>query len=176
MIYRLIANGLTTLRILLTPVFIFTAYLDKWPIALAIAAGIGITDILDGKAAKLGGNTGLFGSIYDITADFIFIFSSFILLYLKGILSIFTILFVPASLGLFLYLCLRNKKITKTFCGRYTGAVCILVIIAICFIRIIPSIPHETFQIIIESVCVFYLFLSILENIFILKKSSQKQS
>jgi phosphatidylglycerophosphate synthase len=176
MAYRWIANGLTTLRIILTPVFLLTAYREYWAISFLLAVLIGITDILDGRISRLEKNPGIFGTVYDITADFIFIFSAFFLFYWKGIISLFTIIIVPASLGIFLMICLRNRKIVKTYCGKYNGAVCILAIISFCLVRMILPVPSKIILLAIECTCIFYLFLSILENLFLLKKSSQKQS
>jgi cardiolipin synthase len=90
--YLTIPNGLTALRGLGVPLFIWLALVEKadgWAI-LVLAIG-GITDYLDGKLARLWNQTSRFGELADPTIDRIYIVATLIVLYLRDALPLWVI-------------------------------------------------------------------------------------
>ncbi len=90
--YLTIPNGLTALRGLGVPLFIWLALVEKadgWAI-LVLAIG-GITDYLDGKLARLWNQTSRFGELADPAIDRIYIVATLIVLYLRDALPLWVI-------------------------------------------------------------------------------------
>ncbi|MFM6841822.1 MAG: CDP-alcohol phosphatidyltransferase family protein [Candidatus Planktophila sp.] len=91
--YLTIPNGLTALRGLGVPLFIWLAldlHADGWAI-LVLAIG-GLTDYLDGKLARMWNQTSRFGELADPAIDRIYILATLIVLYLRGALPLWSIL------------------------------------------------------------------------------------
>lgn len=88
-----IPNGLTALRGLGVPLFIWLAldlHADGWAI-LVLAIG-GVTDYLDGKLARLWNQTSRFGELADPAIDRIYILATLIVLYMREALPLWSIL------------------------------------------------------------------------------------
>lgn len=91
--YLTIPNGLTALRGLGVPLFIWLAldlHADGWAI-LVLAIG-GVTDYLDGKLARLWNQTSRFGELADPAIDRIYILATLIVLYMREALPLWSIL------------------------------------------------------------------------------------
>lgn len=81
-----LANWLTTLRILLIPVFVTFLVYRKPGVALGIFALASLTDMLDGYIARTQGRQTRLGAFLDPTADKLLLTSAFVTLtYLKVI-------------------------------------------------------------------------------------------
>lgn len=88
-----IPNGLTALRGLGVPLFIWLAldlHADGWAI-LVLAIG-GVTDYLDGKLARMWNQTSRFGELADPAIDRIYILATLIVLYMREALPLWSIL------------------------------------------------------------------------------------
>ncbi|MGQ9805630.1 MAG: CDP-diacylglycerol--glycerol-3-phosphate 3-phosphatidyltransferase [Chlorobiales bacterium] len=90
-------NQLTTLRILLTPVFVWLILSDSphfriWGIAVFIVASL--TDLYDGYHARKYGQTTRWGAFMDPLADKILITSAFIYFVHLGLLSLWMVIVV----------------------------------------------------------------------------------
>lgn len=93
MSYLTIPNALTALRGLGVPLFIWLALsreADGWAI-IVLAIG-GVTDYLDGKLARMWGQTSRFGELADPAIDRIYIIATLIVLYLREALPLWVIL------------------------------------------------------------------------------------
>ena len=91
--YLTIPNGLTALRGLGVPLFIWLAldlHADGWAI-LVLAIG-GVTDYLDGKLARMWNQTSRFGELADPAIDRIYILATLIVLYMREALPLWSIL------------------------------------------------------------------------------------
>ena len=91
--YLTIPNGLTALRGLGVPLFIWLAlggHGDGWAI-LVLAIG-GVTDYLDGKLARAWNQTSRFGELADPAIDRIYIAATLIVLYLREALPLWIII------------------------------------------------------------------------------------
>lgn len=86
-----LSNIITTLRLLLIPVFIILLVGQNKNLALAVFAVIVLSDKLDGISARIMAQITKFGRIYDSFTDFILIISSIIAFYLMGLLDFFWI-------------------------------------------------------------------------------------
>jgi cardiolipin synthase len=87
-----IPNALTFLRLLGAPLFVYLALgrrADGW--AIAVLAIGGITDYLDGKLARMWGQTSRFGELADPTIDRIYIIVTLVVLYQRDALPLWVI-------------------------------------------------------------------------------------
>jgi cardiolipin synthase len=109
--YLTIPNGLTALRGLGVPLFIWLAldlHADGWAI-FVLAVG-GITDYLDGKLARMWNQTSRFGELADPAIDRIYILATLIVLYLRDALPLWVIV---ALLGRDLVLAIVTIALTR---------------------------------------------------------------
>jgi cardiolipin synthase len=109
--YLTIPNGLTALRGLGVPLFIWLAldlHADGWAI-LVLAIG-GVTDYLDGKLARMWNQTSRFGELADPAIDRIYILATLIVLYMRDALPLWSILLL---LGRDLILGLATIALTR---------------------------------------------------------------
>lgn len=90
--YLTIPNGLTVLRGLGIPVFMYLAlslHADGWAILTLIIAGA--TDYFDGKLARAWNQTSKFGEIFDPAIDRLYINATLIVLYLRDAIPLWLI-------------------------------------------------------------------------------------
>lgn len=83
-----IPNGLSFLRIVLTPVFLYFAINHQESLAFFFLFIAGITDWADGYAARCLHQTSEFGQILDPVADKILLVSSYVGFYMLGLVSL----------------------------------------------------------------------------------------
>ncbi|MEQ1574802.1 MAG: CDP-alcohol phosphatidyltransferase family protein [Vicinamibacterales bacterium] len=83
--YLTLANQLTILRMLLIPAFVLLVVYGRLGAALLVFAIAGITDALDGLAARLSGERTSLGAWLDPAADKLLVVTTFIMLTLPGI-------------------------------------------------------------------------------------------
>lgn len=125
-----LANALTLLRVLLIPVFCLLKIAGRNTAALAVFLLAGVTDILDGYAARKLKVVTDFGKLLDPLADKLMVLSALLLFVVRGVfpLSALLILFGKELLvvvgGLLLY---RRKQVVSS---RHIGkaAQCVLFI------------------------------------------------
>lgn len=109
--YLTIPNGLTALRGLGVPLFIWLAldlHADGWAI-FVLAIG-GVTDYLDGKLARMWNQTSRFGELADPAIDRIYILATLIVLYIRDALPLWMIV---ALLGRDFILALVTLVLTR---------------------------------------------------------------
>ena len=119
-----VPNGLTFLRFLGIPLFIYLALAleaDGWAI-LVLAIG-GATDYFDGKLARAWGQESKFGEIADPTIDRLYIVAVLITLYLREVIPLWLILALVvrdvAMAILALFLQLRGApQLRVTYLGK----------------------------------------------------------
>ena len=80
-----IANQLTLLRMLLIPAFVILTLYGEFGWALAVFAFAGLTDLLDGLAARTAGQKSELGAWLDPAADKLLLVTTFIVLTLPNI-------------------------------------------------------------------------------------------
>jgi cardiolipin synthase len=80
-----IANQLTILRIVLVPIFVLLVLYDRLGTALVVFVIAGITDALDGLAARLAGQRTSIGAWLDPMADKLLLVTTFIVLTLPAV-------------------------------------------------------------------------------------------
>ena len=110
--YLTIPNGLTALRGLGVPLFIWLALdqkADNWAI-LVLAIG-GLTDYLDGKLARAWGQTSRFGELADPFIDRIYIVATLVVLELRGAIPLWVVaLLLARDLALAIVTILLTRK------------------------------------------------------------------
>ena len=79
-----VANQLTLLRMLLIPAFVILVVYDRAGWALVTFAVAGITDVLDGLAARRTGQRTSLGALLDPMADKLLLVSAFVVLTVPG--------------------------------------------------------------------------------------------
>jgi cardiolipin synthase len=121
-------NILTLTRILLLPFFVAAFMYSRYGYALVIFIVGGITDILDGLAARLTNQTTALGRVLDPIADKFTLVTSFVLMSIYGIIPAWiTIVVISRDLiiitgCLILYLLNHNPKIEPTIFGKASNA------------------------------------------------------
>lgn len=119
-----IPNGLTFLRFLGIPLFIYLAlgpHADGW--AVAVLAVGGATDYFDGKLARAWQQTSRFGELADPAIDRLYIFAILIVFLIRDVLPLWIILLLVGRdliLGI-LTIALKRKgrgPLTVTYLGK----------------------------------------------------------
>ncbi|MEW6721000.1 MAG: CDP-alcohol phosphatidyltransferase family protein [Thermodesulfobacteriota bacterium] len=130
-----IANGLTAMRVLLVPLFVYFMLAGKGRIALGIFALCGLTDGLDGILARRLRQRTLVGAYLDPIADKLLMATAFIVLaYVEAVPLWLTILVISRDLfivvGSSLYLLLIDASdIRPTGISKLNTAVQILTVV-----------------------------------------------
>lgn len=114
-----IPNLITLLRLLLIPIFCYLSYsalssvtLYKVIFAIILFIVIRLTDVIDGWVARKTNTVTIFGSYFDVGTDFIFVLSSYFVLYYMQVLPLWMILIVIYKFTEFLII----SNILKTYC------------------------------------------------------------
>lgn len=84
--FRGVPNALTFLRLAAVPFFLLAVFRERWPLALVLLAGAGITDIFDGLIARRYHQVTRLGSMMDPAADKLLGVSAYVSLCLKGVI------------------------------------------------------------------------------------------
>ena len=117
-----IANQLTLLRMLLIPLFVILMLYGKFGWSLAVFAFAGLTDLLDGLAARAAGQKSELGAWLDPAADKLLLVTTFIVLTLPNIglanrIPLWlTVLIISRDVGIVLTVAIVNLAIgPRTF-------------------------------------------------------------
>jgi len=133
--------------------------------SLMIILLISLSDIVDGMVAKQAKSSCKGGDIFDIAADFMVVWSVFMLWYLKQMVSVYIIFLILLSFITFGYVSFLKKKIIKNKIGKYVGAVCFSGITVIIFTRLYFKEIYINLQNLVVIIISIYLIISIIENI-----------
>lgn len=112
---KYIPNYLTLARVALTPVFLLLLLHGAFSQAFAVFAAIGLTDLLDGFAARALGACTRFGAVMDVAADLLFIVSS---LFVMNMLNLTPVWLTMLVLCKFTEFCATSYLLGK---GRRSG-------------------------------------------------------
>jgi len=83
-------NLLSIFRLFVTSIFILFIIQEKFRLALYLFIAQGVSDLLDGFLARIMGKKTDLGAFLDPLADKVMLVSSFVVLYLKGIVPLWT--------------------------------------------------------------------------------------
>ena len=115
-----IANQLTLLRMLLIPAFVILTIYGEFGWALAVFALAGLTDLLDGVAARMAGQKSELGAWLDPAADKLLLVTTFIVLTLPNIGLVnriplwLTVLVISRDVGIVLTVAIVNLAVGPT--------------------------------------------------------------
>jgi cardiolipin synthase len=137
-----LANQLTLLRMLLIPAFVITTLYGEFGWALAIFTIAGLTDLLDGLAARAAGQKSTLGAWLDPAADKLLLVTTFIVLTLPNIGLVnriplwLTILVISRDVGIVLTVAIVNLAVgPRTFkpspLGKLATAVFMIACVAV---------------------------------------------
>jgi cardiolipin synthase len=136
-----IANQLTLLRMLLIPAFVIVTLYGEFGWALAIFAFAGLTDLLDGLAARTAGQKSELGAWLDPAADKLLLVTTFIVLTLPNIGLVnriplwLTILIISRDVGIVLTVAIVNLAVgPRTFKPSPLGKAATAIFIIACVI------------------------------------------
>jgi cardiolipin synthase len=134
-----IANQLTLLRLLLIPAFVIFTLYGRFGWALATFIVAGITDLLDGLAARAAGQKSELGAWLDPAADKLLLVTTFIVLTLPNIGLVnriplwLTILIISRDVGIVLTVAIVNLAVgPKTFKPSPLGKAATAIFIVAC--------------------------------------------
>ena len=148
-----IANQLTLLRMLLIPAFVLLVLYGEFGWALAVFVAAGLTDALDGLAARATGQKSDLGAWLDPAADKLLLVSTFIVLTLPNIGLVnrlplwLTVLMISRDVGIVLTVAIVNLAVgPRTFrpspLGKAATAIFILTCVVVMFFNYLgyPSV------------------------------------
>jgi len=132
---------------------------------------ISISDLIDGRVARSRENKCKGGDIFDFVADFLVIFSIFMLWYLEQKVSLYIVFLILFSFIAFSYIVFVKKRVVKNKIGQYVGAVCFSGIIVIFLARLYFEKIYLGLTNLVLVIISIYLIISIVENIWnVIKK------
>jgi len=136
-----IANQLTLLRMLLIPAFVILTLYGEFGWALATFVLAGLTDLLDGLAARVAGQKSDLGAWLDPAADKLLLVTTFIVLTLPNIGLVnripvwLTILIISRDIGIVLTVAIVNLAIgPRTFKPSPLGKAATAIFIVACVV------------------------------------------
>jgi cardiolipin synthase len=136
-----IANQLTLLRMLLIPAFVILTLYGEFGWALLVFAFAGLTDLLDGLAARAAGQKSERGAWLDPAADKLLLVTTFIVLTLPNIGLVnriplwLTILIISRDVGIVLTVAIVNLAIgPRTFKPSPLGKAATAIFILACVV------------------------------------------
>ena len=136
-----LANQLTLLRMLLIPAFVIFTLYGEFGWALATFAFAGLTDLLDGLAARVAGQKSTLGAWLDPAADKLLLVTTFIVLTLPNIGLVnriplwLTILVISRDVGIVLTVAIVNLAIgPRTFKPSPLGKAATAIFIVSCVV------------------------------------------
>lgn len=136
-----IANQLTLLRMLLIPAFVILTLYGEFGWALTTFAVAGLTDLLDGLAARTAGQRTELGAWLDPAADKLLLVTTFIVLTLPNIGLVnriplwLTILIISRDVGIVLTVAIVNLAIgPRTFKPSPLGKAATAIFIVACVV------------------------------------------
>jgi cardiolipin synthase (CMP-forming) len=136
-----LANQLTLLRMLLIPAFVILTLYGEFGWALATFLIAGLTDLLDGLAARTSGQRTELGAWLDPAADKLLLVTTFIVLTLPNIGLVnriplwLTVLIISRDVGIVLTVAIVNLAIgPRTFTPSPLGKAATAIFIAACVV------------------------------------------
>ena len=136
-----IANQLTLLRMLLIPAFVIFTLYGEFGWALATFAFAGLTDLLDGLAARTAGQKSELGAWLDPAADKLLLVTTFVVLTLPNIGLVnriplwLTILIISRDVGIVLTVAIVNLAVgPRTFKPSPLGKAATAIFIISCVV------------------------------------------
>lgn len=139
-----LANQLTLLRMLLIPAFVILTLYGEFGWALAVFAFAGLTDLLDGLAARVAGQKSELGAWLDPAADKLLLVTTFIVLTLPNIGLVnriplwLTILVISRDIGIVLTVAIVNLAVgPRTFKPSPLGKAATAIFILACVVVMI---------------------------------------
>jgi len=136
-----IANQLTLLRMLLIPAFVILTLYGEFGWSLLVFAFAGLTDLLDGLAARAAGQKSELGAWLDPAADKLLLVTTFIVLTLPNIGLVnrvplwLTILIISRDVGIVLTVAIVNLAVgPRTFKPSPLGKAATAIFILACVI------------------------------------------
>ncbi len=123
-------NQLTVLRIILTPVFLYTLFTDQFGIkllSLLIFIIASLTDLYDGYIAKKYGYITKWGKFLDPLADKVLVSSALIAFYILGYIQLWVVIVIVVRdflvTGMRSYALLKNTSVTTQELARTKTAI-----------------------------------------------------
>ena len=158
-----IPSILTSIRIILSPIFFIAVINYFYIFSICIFAFVMITDFVDGHLARRWGVNSSRGAYFDSIADFIFVLTGFLAFIIKGIYP-FWILVIIVFMFLQFIITSKLKNPIYDPIGKYYGAFLFLSI----FINLI--INNITINLLLTIIIVLFTIISIISRfLFIIK-------
>lgn len=136
-----IANQLTLLRMLLIPAFVLFVLYGEFGWALAAFVTAGLTDLLDGVAARVAGQKSELGAWLDPAADKLLLMTTFVVLTLPNIGLVnrvplwLTVLVISRDVGIVLTVAIVNMAVgPRTFRPSPLGKAATAIFILTCIV------------------------------------------
>ncbi|RJQ32391.1 MAG: hypothetical protein C4562_03300 [Actinobacteria bacterium] len=130
------ANFITVIRFLLTPVFVYLVFTPYRLVAVLVLVGATLTDWLDGLVSRTIGEITDFGKLADPLADRILVLSAGLAIYLRyqALIPLWVVLIIAGrevllSLGYVFMLKKKNVKMEVSWLGKTATAIIFLSLI-----------------------------------------------
>ena len=161
-----IPTVISSLRIAALPPFLYFFNVGNTFACLAIFVLCVITDYFDGQLARKLQATSRFGTFFDVTTDFIFIFGAFAIFYLQGYYPDWLLIIIVASFVQFIITSYYSKKPFDPV-GRYLGSAL--------YIGIVLTLlwPIQFIFIFVQVAFIMFFLVSVVSRILSLSKSQK---
>lgn len=146
-----LANGLTTVRVLLVPLFAYLLIAGRFRYSLLVFAVCGISDMLDGLLARWLRQRTLLGFFLDPIADKILMATSFVVLAIVNVVPAWlTIMIVSRDLfilvgSVLILLLLGTEEIAVTGLGKVNTSVQVVTVLYFLSVRSFPHVLEPVF-------------------------------
>ena len=139
-----VPNLITSLRIILTPIFIIYVLDEKYLLALIVFVLAGLSDAVDGFIARVFDQKSRLGAILDPIADKILLVSAFIVLSVKDVIPVWlTVIVISRDIlillaVLILFLTKDNFAISPAFVSKITTCLQLVTVLNVLLAKYFP--------------------------------------
>lgn len=159
------ANLCTGTRVAILPALVSFYLSECYLISFFLLLLIGFSDILDGWIARRTNTASACGAVFDVVADCAVVFTAQGFLLAADDWPAYMLVLSLLSIASFSLRVGIKRRFTKTFLGRYTGAVLLATFSAVALCKVIhPSLWRVVNPILVPPVGAF-LILSAIENL-----------
>jgi CDP-diacylglycerol--glycerol-3-phosphate 3-phosphatidyltransferase/cardiolipin synthase len=154
-----IPSGISSIRFLIAPLFVFTFFKGLYPLSILIFALACFTDFMDGYVARKMDTTSNAGAYMDVTADFVLILACFSVYVFVGWYDPLVLLLIITMFSLFIATSGLKTPVYDPV-GKYLGAFLMGMIV------LSLLLPQPTVRQILMVLLILFCLSSIVSRLF----------
>jgi len=152
-----VPNILTSLRIILIPLFVMAYSYNEFTLAAVLFILASLTDLLDGFLARITGQESKLGALLDPLADKLLLLSAFSLLFYRGIVPLWVLITVMSKDVLVVcgwmirYFLTRSYSAPPSILGKVATFAQVVAITAILLGHLLASVHTVSYRLLVIS-------------------------